>query len=135
LNHFISKQSSNKGAISIALFKKTLFETMVKKIHSNYSEVYGNEPQLISSSPGRINLIGEHTDYNEGFVLPASIDKSVFAALGKRPDDKVCMYSVDFNEKYETDINKLFPSETVRWSDYVTGIMAMLNLPPQLNVL
>lgn len=99
---------------------------MVKKIHSSYAEVYGSEPQLVSSSPGRINLIGEHTDYNEGFVLPASIDKSVFAALGKRPDDKVCMYSVDFNEIYETEISKLFPSETVGWSNYVTGIVAVL---------
>src|SRR5687767_11987234 len=99
---------------------------MVKKIHSIYSEVYGNEPQLISSSPGRINLIGEHTDYNEGFVLPASIDKNVFAALGKRPDDKVCMYSVDFNETYETEINNLFPSETVGWSNYITGVVEML---------
>jgi len=52
-----------------------------EQISVRFKELYGTEPTLVSKSPGRINIIGEHTDYNEGFVLPTAIDKAVYVAL------------------------------------------------------
>ena len=59
------------------------------------------EGALVTRSPGRINLIGEHTDYNEGFVLPGAIDKAVYASVTRTDSDTVKLYSVDFKESIE----------------------------------
>ena len=68
-----------------------------------YKEKYHQSPHIFRS-PGRINIIGEHTDYNDGFVLPAAIDKAVYIATGKREDSLICLFSVAFNETFETHI-------------------------------
>ena len=60
--------------------------TTVSKIEQEYFELFQDRP-LIIRSPGRVNLIGEHTDYNEGFVLPAAIDKAIYFAINSRDDD------------------------------------------------
>ena len=77
---------------------------------------------LIVKSPGRINLIGEHTDYNDGFVLPASIDKYAYVAIQKRDDDKISLYSIDFEEQHEACLNDLSSPEK-HWPVYILGVV------------
>ena len=65
---------------------------MLQNIHAVFKEVFAGEATAFRS-PGRINIIGEHTDYNEGFVLPAAIDKSIYVAISKRTDKQVKLFS------------------------------------------
>ena len=76
---------------------------VIKKI---FVEKFQTEP-LIVRSPGRINIIGEHTDYNNGFVLPAAIDKAIYIAVSKRDDDLISLHAANFNEDYSTKFLKL----------------------------
>jgi galactokinase len=80
---------------------------------------------LVVRSPGRVNIIGEHTDYNEGFVLPAAIDKAMYVAMAKREDDKIRIYSAQFEERYETTMAELKRTDQ-HWSSYVLGIVDQL---------
>lgn len=81
---------------------------------------------LLICSPGRVNLIGEHTDYNEGFVLPAAIDKAIYLAVGRRSDDKLHFVAHDLGKTYEGSLADLSPSST--WADYLLGVAAQLRL-------
>src|SRR5690606_24815643 len=73
------------------------------QLKNRFQEVFGTAAQLLAKSPGRINLIGEHTDYNNGFVLPTAIDKAIYVAVGKREDAIIRLYAEDFGEYFETD--------------------------------
>ena len=83
-----------------------------------------NATPLVVRSPGRVNIIGEHTDYNEGFVLPAAIDKAIYVAVGKRSDAEVHLYAVDFKERITVAIADIKPSNN--WSTYVLGVVDQL---------
>jgi galactokinase len=92
------------------------------QISHKYSELYPSEPQLFSA-PGRINIIGEHTDYNEGFVLPAAIDKRIYFAVGVNKEKKHRFYSFDFKQSEEsTDL--LVTEKTKHWAKYLIGVLA-----------
>jgi galactokinase len=93
------------------------------KIRLEFSKHFDGTPFLICS-PGRINLIGEHTDYNEGFVLPAAIDKAIIIAVGKRKDDEIHLYSQDFNEHFTTNVNDVKPVKS--WATYILGVVCQL---------
>ncbi len=80
----------------------------------------------IFRAPGRVNLIGEHTDYNEGFVMPAALGFYTYVAVGNRSDRRLSVYSLDFNETVDLDIAALPPGPTGHWSDYVRGVAAVL---------
>ena len=96
------------------------------QIKDAFKSVFNNEPQIIVKSPGRINIIGEHTDYNNGFVLPAAIDKGVYIGISAREDDKIALYSIDYNDKYETDTASLaFGPEL--WTNYILGATRILS--------
>jgi galactokinase len=73
-------------------------------------------------APGRVNLIGEHTDYNEGFVLPAAIGFSCWVAIAPRSDRKLALYSENFNESVEADLDNLKVHATGKWADYPLGV-------------
>jgi galactokinase len=77
---------------------------------------------IITRSPGRINLIGEHTDYNEGFVLPAAIDKAAYFALTPRTDDIIHLQALDLNEMYETTVNAVHKVNNA-WPNYILGVV------------
>ncbi|HLT87753.1 MAG TPA: galactokinase family protein, partial [Sphingobacterium sp.] len=64
-----------------------------QQIEERYTTVFGYAPTHVVRSPGRINIIGEHTDYNEGFVLPTAIDKAIYVGIGKRDDDLIRLYA------------------------------------------
>lgn len=83
---------------------------------------------LFVFSPGRINLIGEFTDYNMGFVLPAAIDKGIYFVMTPRTDNLVQLHSVDFNATYETTIDDLIPSDTSSWPNYILGVVEQFKL-------
>lgn len=87
-------------------------------------EGFFSQQPLIARAPGRINIIGEHTDYNNGFVLPAAIDKAVYVAVERRSDHIVRLYSTDYNEQYEFSLNSLAPTGT--WCDYILGVVDQL---------
>ena len=82
-------------------------------------------PTLFVQSPGRINLIGEHTDYNQGFVLPAAIDKAIYLAIGKRADKEVHLIAADLADSFSVALNNLSFSEKT-WSNYLIGVVDQL---------
>lgn len=84
-----------------------------------------HETPLIVRSPGRVNLIGEHTDYNEGFVLPASIDKAAFVAITPRNDDQFHWIAADLNDEYTGNIHVLQKSDK-GWPNYLMGVTEQL---------
>lgn len=94
-------------------------------IKKRYTEIFDQQPQIVVKSPGRINVIGEHTDYNEGFVLPTAIDKGVYVALGKRDDSKIELYAEDFKESFSTTLAEIKISEK-GWPNYILGVIAQL---------
>lgn len=94
------------------------------RIKESFRESFG-EPALMVKSPGRINLIGEHTDYNQGYVLPASIDKAIYLAIGKREDDEIHMVAADPGEVYKGTLSDLSFSEQ-QWPNYLLGVFDQL---------
>ena len=76
--------------------------------------------------PGRVNLIGEHTDYNDGFVFPAAIDFYTQVAAAARSDRKLMVYSENYKEEVEIDLQSATPKPRKHWSDYVFGVALML---------
>ncbi len=93
------------------------------KILKAFEERYSGLPVLIKS-PGRINLIGEHTDYNEGFVFPATIDKFIYVAVAKSDNRYSSAYSIDYDESVKIDLNKLEKQENASWQNYVIGVVS-----------
>jgi len=83
-------------------------------------------PARVFRAPGRVNLIGEHTDYNEGFVLPAAIDFSTRAELQPLKERKLEIYSEEFDEYVELNLDAEFPRPTGHWSDYVIGVAVVI---------
>ncbi|MEI5983791.1 galactokinase [Sphingobacterium sp. PU5-4] len=96
-----------------------------KEISDRFKEVYAVDPDLVVKSPGRINIIGEHTDYNEGFVLPTAIDKAVYVGLGKRDDEEVLLYAAGFNESFQIDLADVEPTDK-GWPNYILGVVNQL---------
>jgi galactokinase len=91
-------------------------------IRTQFSNHFNDSPALVVKSPGRINLIGEHTDYNHGFVLPAAIDKYIEVAIGKRTDGAIHMVALDLGETIILPIDKLRPHVT-QWVNYIIGVV------------
>ena len=83
------------------------------------------EPDFIVRSPGRINLIGEHTDYNMGFVLPAAIDKAIYVAIRKRNDTAVHLVAGDLDDSFQSSLDALQYSEK-QWPNYMLGVADQL---------
>jgi galactokinase len=98
-----------------------LYLLMKEKLLKLFLEKFNTEP-IIIRSPGRINIIGEHTDYNEGFVLPSAIDKSIYFAISKRVDDAIHLYAEDFKEDFLGNISEIKKTE-ILWANYVLGVV------------
>ena len=97
---------------------------MVRKVKAAFSHQFGGEPQLFRS-PGRVNLIGEHTDYNEGFVLPGAVDKAIVFAIAPRRDAECRTYAADLEEAHRCTTNALEKSDK-RWPNYLMGVVDQL---------
>lgn len=85
-----------------------------------------SEPTGIFHAPGRVNLIGEHTDYNDGFVMPAALAFYTTVAAAPRNDRKLQVYSIDFDEAREFALGDVAPGPTGHWSDYPRGVAGVL---------
>ena len=79
-------------------------EAIREKVVADFLKNFEGKPLLVRS-PGRVNIIGEHTDYNNGFVLPAAIDKAVIVAVVPLDDDRIRLYSGEFDERFDTLIS------------------------------
>ena len=89
-------------------------------IEEKFKSLFGDN-YMVYTSPGRVNLIGEHTDYNGGFVFPGAIDKGIYAAINPNGTDKVRAYSADYNEQMEFGMNEEdAPKES--WARYIFGV-------------
>ena len=86
---------------------------------------FGRTP-TVSRAPGRVNLIGEHTDYNDGFVMPAALEFATLTAASQRPDRRLRVYSVILDETREFDLDSPPQGPTGEWSDYILGVALML---------
>jgi galactokinase len=95
------------------------------ELAQRFRQEYDGEP-LICRAPGRVNLIGEHTDYNDGFVLPCAIEFSVQVAASVRSDHKLRLCSTEFPERFEFDLQDLPSKGAGLWADYVVGVAAKL---------
>src|SRR5882762_9092186 len=99
--------------------------TSTVSLTERFHEMFGCEP-LIFRAPGRVNLIGEHTDYNDGFVMPAAIGYYTWVAAAKRNDRIVEAYSERFKEKITLSLDKLAGPPQRHWSDFIRGTAATL---------
>lgn len=91
-------------------------------VQARFSALFDKEAELVVKSPGRINIIGEHTDYNEGFVLPTAIDKGIYVGIAKREDSVIRLYAEDFEEYYEVNIADIAPLKS-GWPNYILGVV------------
>ncbi|MFO7672552.1 MAG: galactokinase [Lutibacter sp.] len=98
-------------------------KTLISKIKTHFIAKFQDNPVMIFS-PGRINIIGEHTDYNDGFVFPAAVDKGIVAGLSKSNSEFSTAYAVDKEEIIEFSVNNLKPSPQGSWQNYILGVVA-----------
>ncbi len=96
-----------------------------ESIIQTFRQRFGDAPAIVVRAPGRINLIGEHTDYNEGFVLPAAIDRAIWFAVSPRTDTTLNLYAEDLQEEHTTTLEKLVKSGK-DWPDYLLGTFSEL---------
>ena len=98
--------------------------SLKQKTAQLFTKHFGSEPSHFFRAPGRVNLIGEHTDYNDGFVLPCAIDYETVIAAGPRPDSLVRVVAADFGQEVsQFDVSaEILPDETMPWSNYVRGV-------------
>jgi galactokinase len=94
--------------------------TIAKSVLKSFSEISPSQPKLYYS-PGRINLIGEHVDYNDGFVMPAAIDKGVYYAIAENQTDIIHFYATDFGEHYSVKIDTIKSDDG--WRNYVLSVV------------
>ena len=94
---------------------------LITSLEKKFRQIYNEQPLMVRS-PGRVNLIGEHTDYNMGFVLPAAIDKSIYFAVAPRSDETCRIFSVDMNDEHTFLLSDLRRS-LKGWPDYITGVV------------
>jgi len=87
-----------------------------------FFEAFGGAPDILVRAPGRVNLIGEHTDYNDGFVLPVAIDREVRIAARARDDCLVRLVALDFGQRTEFALAKIERDEAAPWSNYLRGV-------------
>lgn len=100
-------------------------DTIAQKVKTAFHDKYGGEPMLIYS-PGRINFIGEHIDYNDGFVMPAAIDKGIFFAVAKNNSTRFNFYSVDYEEAISVELSDVAKQDT--WKNYVLSVVNQYKL-------
>jgi len=102
----------------------SLTKVDVERLKSIFREFYDEEP-LIVRSPGRINIIGEHTDYNGGFVMPATIDKAIYIGISKRKDEEIHLYAENYKQTHTAKLTELKISEK-GWPNYILGVVDQL---------
>ncbi len=103
-------------------------KTVISKAQHAFEQCFGASPDMLIRAPGRVNLIGEHTDYNDGFVLPCAIDFGTVAAASRRDDKKVCVVAADYdNDRDEFDLSQPIEyRDNKLWANYIRGVIKYL---------
>lgn len=97
----------------------------MKSVVQAYQDVFGSTPEFVVRAPGRVNLIGEHTDYNGGFVFPAAIGHEVQFALGKsNSQDQCSLYAMDLKARHDFKLSEMTPLPPNSWENYLIGVAA-----------
>lgn len=91
-----------------------------------FADRFGRPAELVARAPGRVNLIGDHTDYNDGFVLPMALQHQTWAAVAARDDGRLRAFSRDLGEAGEWPLDGWTPAVAPRWTAYVAGVAALL---------
>lgn len=97
---------------------QVLVDTFHKRFHA--------QPTQVAIGPGRVNLIGEHTDYNDGFVLPVALKRDIRLAMRPRTDQRVRLYSLEYDESHEFSLGQIAYNREMLWSNYVMGMAQSL---------
>jgi galactokinase len=103
-------------------------EFLIKNTTNFFQKTFNSDADTVILSPGRINIIGEHIDYNDGYVLPAAIDKIICFAFEKNNSNMAKIYAKDLNESVEIDISKEALLSEVVWTNYLRGVLFQLRL-------
>ena len=98
----------------------------IERVRQVFAREFGGAPATIARAPGRVNLIGEHTDYNDGFVLPVAIDRYILVAARQRRDRRVALYAANFGRRTEFPVDDIRHDPQARWSHYERGVVVML---------
>lgn len=101
-------------------------DILIQNTTAFFEKSFGSAPQKIVLSPGRINIIGEHIDYNDGYVLPAAIDKVICFAFEKNETKKSKIIAIDLNEEFEIDLTQEIKLSDVVWTNYIRGVIKQL---------
>ena len=99
-----------------------LNQEVYDKVVAEFAAKFGGKPEVVAYAPGRIEVLGNHTDYNEGYVFSAAIDKGTFFAVSAAADDKVTLVALDMGETYETTLGAVKKVESgATWANYPLG--------------
>jgi galactokinase len=101
-------------------------DILIQNTVSFFEKSFGSSPQKTVLSPGRINIIGEHIDYNDGYVLPAAIDKVICFAFEKNNTKTSKIIAIDLNEEFEIDLTQEVKLSDVVWTNYIRGVIKQL---------
>src|SRR5258708_20316 len=99
-------------------------ESMAERSAELFSRCFGRGPRWVVAAPGRVNLIGEHTDYNDGFVLPMAIERYTVIAGDRNPNREVTLHSVTTGETASFNSRPPLQKGEPAWSNYVRGVIA-----------
>ena len=100
--------------------------TPVQKSQHIFTQKYNKQPELTVYAPGRVNIIGEHTDYNDGFVMPCAINYGTAIAGSKRADHIWNVYAADLDLEDTFSLNEDFPQSEQKWANYVRGVVKFI---------
>src|SRR5205823_3768988 len=96
-----------------------------RELAQQFEQRFDQRPRIFRA-PGRVNLIGEHTDYNDGFVMPAALGFSTYVAVAARPDRKLVIHSQEFPNNCDFDVDHLPGQRSGLWCDYIVGVAKIL---------
>jgi len=102
-------------------------DILIKRTTAFFQKTFGSSPEKIVLSPGRINIIGEHVDYNDGFVLPAAIDKIICFAFEKNHSNQSRIIALDLDDEFEINIKSPMRKNEKVWTNYLRGVINQLN--------
>ena len=108
----------------------------MQEISKRFSDLFGHPPEVVAAAPGRVNLIGEHIDYSDGFVLPFAIKDNTTVALARRNDRKICVASLQKNtDVFEISLDGLAPYTGENWVKYALGVLWVLKVETGVDLL
>ena len=100
-------------------------ESLIHNVRARYSDLFESSGrESLVFSPGRINIIGEHVDYNDGKMIPAAIEQGIYSMGSQRTDDLVNLHAVDFNETVVIDVANPVGKNKVKWANYIIGVIS-----------